>query len=367
MRRERPRRDYLAGCKTLAFSQPGSTAGFCVLTAVLDARFTAEVVDATQHDGVQRQSRFNLISVALHTALLGMDDLDASYEALARAIEASRLSAPPPRCAPSRLLETAEPSPERLRAAAADTSLERARAIMGETWTNRLAALLPAGWRIGPCYGNSEGGPFDPPCFDRLECTRVRSVGAVFKLGPSASQGWRFSVLVQNEDDGVVEGCCVRWGNYELNDTFVLEPGEQESLSKCCDRTDDICCRSLRTSLSTEGQFESRNPSPVLARRRVKLCNITPAPGEVIRTFYGRSSGSRRWTIAVGASTGLQDPLRPGRNICPGAGPPGAWRAEHGHRHGTVTVLALARGPRPRAGCPGVVHRGFAIALFVMI
>ena len=69
VRRERPRRDYLAGCKTLAFSQPGSTAGFCVLTAVLDARFTAEVVDATQHDGVQRQSRFNLISVALHTAV----------------------------------------------------------------------------------------------------------------------------------------------------------------------------------------------------------------------------------------------------------------------------------------------------------
>ena len=72
----------------------------------------------------------------------GLDDLEASYEALERAIEAARLSAPPPRCAPSRLLETAEPSPERLRAAAADTSLERARAIMGETWTNRLAALL---------------------------------------------------------------------------------------------------------------------------------------------------------------------------------------------------------------------------------
>ena len=87
-----------------------------MLTAVLEARFAPFVIDETQHDGVQRQSRFNLISVALHTALLllGMDDLDASYEALERAIEASRLSAPPPRCAPSRLLETAEPSPERL-------------------------------------------------------------------------------------------------------------------------------------------------------------------------------------------------------------------------------------------------------------
>ena len=77
--------------------------------------------------------------------MLGMDDLDASYEALTRAIEASRLSAPPPRCAPSRLLETAEPNPERLRAAAADKSLDSVREIMGETWTNRMAALLPAG------------------------------------------------------------------------------------------------------------------------------------------------------------------------------------------------------------------------------
>ena len=148
-----------------------------MLTAVLDASFAPEVIDATQLDGLGQQSRFNLISVALHTAerstLLkmskldeAMDELDASYEALTRAIEASRLSAPPPRCAPSRLLETAEPSPERLRAAAADTTLHRARRIMGTAWTNRLAALLPAGWRLGPCYGKREGLPFDPPCFD---------------------------------------------------------------------------------------------------------------------------------------------------------------------------------------------------------
>jgi len=48
-----------------------------VLTAVLDARFTAEVIDETQYDGVQRQSRFNLSSVALHTACRGkMSNLD---------------------------------------------------------------------------------------------------------------------------------------------------------------------------------------------------------------------------------------------------------------------------------------------------
>ena len=39
-----------------------------MLKAVLEARFTPEVIDATQHDDVQPQSRFNLISVALHTA-----------------------------------------------------------------------------------------------------------------------------------------------------------------------------------------------------------------------------------------------------------------------------------------------------------
>ena len=54
--------DYLAACKTLALLLANL---FCVLTAVLEARFTPEVIDATQHDDVQPQSRFNLTSIAL--------------------------------------------------------------------------------------------------------------------------------------------------------------------------------------------------------------------------------------------------------------------------------------------------------------
>ena len=158
------------------------------------------------------------------------DEFAAEYDLLRQAIEDSRLSAPPPRCAPSRLLETATPSPDRLKAAAADTSygrsLNSARTIMGAAWTNRVAALLPAGWRLGPCYGITEGEAFDPPCFDRLECTRIRSLGGVWSPGARGNSGFRFSILAQNEDEGVVEGCCLRVGHYELNDTFVLEPDE---------------------------------------------------------------------------------------------------------------------------------------------
>ena len=355
-----------------------------MLTAVLDARFTAEVIDATQHDGVQQQSRFNLISVTLHTALLlGMDDLDASYEALTRAIEASRLSAPPPRCAPSRLLETAEPSPERLRAAAADTSLERARAIMGETWTNRLAALLPAGWRLGPCYGNSEGEPFDPPCFDRLECTRVRSVGAVWKLGPSASQGWRFSVLVRNEDEGVVEGCCVRVHKYELNDTFVLEPGEHveslevDAVTRIGHRNDYHCAALCGLHFgSTEGQFESfENPSPHLGEAyEQSYATDHCRAGEVIRTFYGRVK-----TVAPDKWSRMQGLHQDYRILCAlgvvyGPEADTAWSPRAPERFSDAAtarvdaVLALASADRgPLSRLPEVVvHHvlGFAITLF---
>ena len=369
-------------------------ATFCVLTAVLEARFTPEVIDATQLDDVQPQSRFNLISVALHTAerstLLkmskldeAMDELDASYEALERAIEAARLSAPPPRCAPSRLLETAEPSPERLRAAAADTSLERARAIMGETWTNRLAALLPAGWRLGPCYGNSEGEPFDPPCFDRLECTRVRSVGAVWKLGPSASQGWRFSVLVRNEDEGVVEGCCVRMHEYELNDTFVLEPGEHveslevDAVTRIGHRNDYHCAALCGLHFgSTEGQFESfENPSPHLGEAyEQSYATDHCRAGEVIRTFYGRVK-----TVAPDKWSRMQGLHQDYRILCAlgvvyGPGADTAWSPRAPERFSDAAtarvdaVLALASADRgPLSRLPEVVvHHvlGFAISLF---
>ena len=310
-----------------------------------------------------------------------MDDLDASYEALERAIEASRLSAPPPRCAPSRLLETAEPSPERLRAAAADTTLHRARRIMdhGDAWTNRLAALLPAGWRLGPCYGKREGIPFEPPCFDKLECTRVRSVGAVWKLGPSGSEGYRFSVLVQNEDEGVVEGCCVRVGNYELNDTFVLEPGEHvHSLEvNPSHRDDDMCIALCRLDFtSTEGQFESFwNPSPLHGEADGQSYSADHCrPGEVIRTFYGRVK-----TVAPDKWSRMQGLHQDYRILCAlgvvyGPEADTAWSPRAPERFSDAAtarvdaVLALASADRgPLSRLPEVVvHHvlGFAISLF---
>ena len=360
-----------------------------MLTAVLEARFAPFVIDETQHDGVQQQSRFNLSSVALHTAERSttarqpsfacrgkmseidglMDDLDASYEALTRAIEASRLSAPPPRCAPSRLLETAEPSPERLRAAAADTELHGVRRIMGAAWTNRMAALLPDGWRLGPCHGIPEGEAFEPPCFDRLECTRVRSVGAVWKLGPSASQGWRFSVLVRNEDEGVVEGCCVRVGNYELNDEFKLKPGEHV-LGVDLNLGGDGSILELPYIVSDRGQTQNFAGGGVASRE----FEIGFHPTLVIRSFYGRVK-----TVAPDKWSRMQGLHQNYRILCAlgvvyGPGADTAWSPRAPERFSDAAtaranaVLALASADRgPLSRLPEVVvHHvlGFAIALF---
>ena len=70
------RPSYLAACKTLAFFKQKLCPGFCVLTAVLEARFTPEVIDATQHDDVQPQSRLNLISIALDLRVRQEDEFD---------------------------------------------------------------------------------------------------------------------------------------------------------------------------------------------------------------------------------------------------------------------------------------------------
>ena len=344
-----------------------------MLTAVLEARFTAEVIDAPQHDGVQPQSRFNLSTVACRGKMSKidglMDDLEASYEALTRAIEASRLSAPPPRCAPSRLLETAEPSPERLRAAAADTRLVCVREIMGVAWTNRVAALLPAGWRLGPCHGTREGEPFAPPCFDRLECTRVRSVGAVWKLGPKRSQGYRFSVLVRNEDEGVVEGCCVRVGNYELNDTFVLEPGEHVSGIALNLGIRDFSIRELGVT-SDRGQIEHFTGGGGDFRDAKMGFHPTLA----VRSFYGRVK-----TVAPDKWSRMQGLHQNYRILCAlgvvyGPGADTAWSPRAPERFSDAAtaranaVLALASADRgPLSRLPEVVvHHvlGFAISLF---
>ena len=70
------RPSYLAACKTLAFYRACFVSPFCVLTALLDARFAPEVIDATQHDDVQPQSRLNLISIALDLRVRQEDEFD---------------------------------------------------------------------------------------------------------------------------------------------------------------------------------------------------------------------------------------------------------------------------------------------------
>lgn len=80
---------------------------------------------------------------------------------------------------PSRRMMIEKPEPDRLATVAADRGLDRVRALMGTSWTNRLAALLPEGWILGGCVGDDDGGRaerFEPPSFDRLECTRLCQV-----------------------------------------------------------------------------------------------------------------------------------------------------------------------------------------------
>ena len=101
---------------------------------------------------------------------------DDATNRLAQRLEAETTAPPSPLRRPSRLMLTGTPAPGRLEAAAADTSLDEARALCGTAWTNRLAALLPDGWRLGPCVGVGDGERFEPPCFDRLECTSLRGI-----------------------------------------------------------------------------------------------------------------------------------------------------------------------------------------------
>ena len=276
---------------------------------------------------------------ALLLARAAMDDLDASYEALTRAIEASRLSAPPPRCAPSRLLETAEPSPERLRAAAADTTLHRARA---GSWAppGRIA------WQR--CFPPAGALALAMVTAKANRSIRRASTGSSARgsarsalcgnSAPAASEGYRFSVLVRNEDEGVVEGCCVRVGNYELNDTFVLEPGEHvhsleaNAVTRIGHRDDDIRIALCGLHFgSTEGQFESfENPSPDLGEAEEQSYATDHCrPGEVIRTFYGRVKwvAPDRWSRMQGLHQAYRILCALGVVYGPGPTPPGAPRA----------------------------------------
>ena len=105
---------------------------------------------------------------------------------------------------PSRSMCSVPPPPARLAMAAADVSLDRTRALMGTAWTNRLAALLPAsGWSVGSCAGDDDGraaARYEPACFDRIECTRLRAI----RLRCTRETSWLVSLdlVTENDDEG---------------------------------------------------------------------------------------------------------------------------------------------------------------------
>ena len=122
--------------------------------------------------------------------------------------------------------------------------------------------------------------------------------------GNSAPAGARAIVSASwsgNEDEGVVEGCCVRVGNYELNDTFVLEPGEHVQSLEANAVTRIVTAMTISARScglhfgSTEGQFMLREPLPGLGEAEGKAWSslITVAPARSFALSTGASSGSR--------------------------------------------------------------------------
>ena len=216
----------------------------------------------------------------------------------------------------------------------------------------------------------------------QLECTRVRSVGAVWKLGPSASQGWRFSVLVRNEDEGLV---CVRVGNYELNDEFKLKPGEHVlgidlNLSPRAAPIDDIL-----ELIITSDQGQTVNFAGGGAASTMTAIGFHPTleesyatghcrPGEVIRSFYGRVKwvAPDRWSRTQGLHQAHR--ILCALGVVYGPEADAAWSPRAPERFSDAAtaranaVLALASADRgPLSRLPEVVvHHvlGFAIALF---
>jgi len=276
---------------------------------------------------------------------------DDATDRLAQRLEAESSAAPPPLRRPSRRMLTARPAPGRLEAAAADTSLDEARALMGTAWTNRLAALLPDGWRLGPCVGRGGGERFEPPCFDRLECTSLRGISK------SNTKSLSLNFLVHNEDEGNVEH-----GQYEhRHSTFVFHhPGHHPRNMSC--RFPE---RSQGGDRPTGFFFEPHGGCFVSGDYTDgPRFSFTAPPGLVIRNFYGcaqRHQSGDVETCCLGVVFGPPSAVvwRPG-------GTPVRFSDASTARANAVLALASAnRGPLSRM--PEVlVHHvlGFAIALF---
>ena len=284
---------------------------------------------------------------------------DDATNRLAQRLEAESIAPPSPLRRPSRLMLTATPAPGRLEAAAADRNLDEARALCGTSWTNRLAALLPDGWSLGPCVGVGDGERLEPPCFDRIQSSKLVSLHKL--LGSRFLLNFR----LQNEDEGrVVLGEPGDPDGRGWQD-FALRPGEHLSAMFC--RYPPFRRDGMFTGLlfaTTAGRS-----TPNFTTRRLRQDGpqrfIQAPPGLAIRNFYGRAKKHR-------IATGLYFEV-----CCLGVvfGPPIAavWRPGTPVRFSdTATaragaVLALADGEGPLGRLPEVlVHLvlAFAINLF---
>ena len=282
---------------------------------------------------------------------------DDATNRLAQRLEAESIAAPPPLRRPSRLMLTATPAPGRLEAAAADTSLDEARALCGTAWTNRLAALLPDGWRLGPCVGVGDGERFEPPCFEKIECTQFVSLHKLLR------SRFFLSFRFQNEDEGrVVLGQPGDPDGRGWQD-FALRPGEHLASMSCGYPgflEDDIftCLLFDTTAGRSTPNFTSRR-----LREDERYRTIEAPPGSAIRNFYGRVKKHVGGLYLEVCCLGLV------------YGPPTAavWRPGTPVRFSDAAtararaVLALADGEGPLGRLPEVlVHLvlAFAIDLF---
>jgi hypothetical protein len=282
---------------------------------------------------------------------------DDATNRLAQRLEEESIAAPPPLRRPSRLMLTATPAPGRLEAAAADRSLDEARALCGTAWTNRLAALLPDGWRLGPCVGIGDGERFEPPCFDRLECSGLRAInkqgGGMHSLaGVSAftnptRTNSTLSFLVENEDEG--RTLFGGKNDYWVEDHFALRPGEHFMLFRYS--------KYVIHFETTAGRFKTYG----LDRERDRI--IEAPPGLVIRSFYGRarrdSDGLHVGTYCLGVVFGPPTAAvwRPGTPV----------RFSDAATARARAVLGLADGDGPLGRLPEVIVHlvlAFAIDLF---
>ena len=258
---------------------------------------------------------------------------------------------------------TATPAPGRLEAAAADRNLDEARALCGTAWTNRLAALLPDGWSLGPCCGDGDGERLEPPCFDRIQCTKFVAIGGTpsHEDGSPPLSGLRVNFVFQNED----EGRLVLRGHESLINEFALRPGEHLASMFCGYpgfRRGGMFCSLI---FGTTAGRSTPNFTPRRLRQDGPQRFIQAPPGSAIRNFYGRVKKHR-------IATGLYFEV-----CCLGVvfGPPTAavWRPGTPVRFSDAAtararaVIDLADGEGPLGRLPEVlVHLvlAFAIDLF---